>query len=109
MPRVVPYDELFRSDLVVDAVYEGGRSGHTGDDPISKVLKGSRNQGGFRAAGAGEDKKFVVLYTTGEDKDWPDTLDLNNGQFVYFGDNKTPGHELHDTRPGKNRILRRLF
>ena len=61
-------------------------------------MPGSGNQGAFRAAGNGEDKKFVVLYTSGEDPDWPDHLDLNTGQFVYFGDNKTPGHELHDTR-----------
>jgi hypothetical protein len=30
-------------------------------------------------------------------------------QFVYFGDNKTPGHELHDTQRGGNKILRRNF
>jgi hypothetical protein len=109
MMRVVAHDQIPQSALVVDAVYEGGRAGHTGDDPISKLLKGAGNQGGFRAAGTGQDKKFVVLYTSGEDKDWPDTLDLNTGQFVYFGDNKTPGHELHDTGPGGNKILRRTF
>ncbi|MDC2993041.1 restriction endonuclease [bacterium] len=109
MVRVVSHEDVQNADLVIDAVYEGGAAGHSGDDPISKLLKGSGNQGGFRAAGRGEDKKFVVLYTTGEDKDWPDRLDLNTGQFVYYGDNKTPGHELHDTRPGGNRILRRVF
>src|ERR1700675_269488 len=109
MIRVVTHDLIPTSDLVVDAVYEGGQARHTGDDPISKLLKGGGNQGGFRAAGTGQDKKFVVLYTSGEDKDWPDTLDLNTGQFVYFGDNKTPGHELHDTGPGGNKILRRAF
>lgn len=68
-----------------------------------------RQYGGFRVSGKGPDKKLVVLYTSGEDKDWPDTLDLSTGQFVYFGDNKTPGHELHDTKPGGNNILRRVF
>ena len=42
-------------------------------------------------------------------QDWPDILDLNTRQFIYYGDNKTPGHELHDTGPGGNRILRRVF
>jgi hypothetical protein len=78
-------------------------------EPLSKLLRGSGNLGGFRAAGRGDDKKFVVLYSSGEDTDWPDTLDLNTGQFVYYGDNKTPGHELHDTEPGGNRILRHVF
>jgi len=50
-----------------------------------------------------------VLYTSGQDKDWPDLLDHSTGQFVYYGDNKTPGHELHDTRRSGNRILRRVF
>jgi hypothetical protein len=109
LARFVLHKELPKADFIIDAVYEGGAAGHSGDDPISKLLKGSGNQGGFRAAGRGEDKKFVVLYTSGEDKDWPDRLDLNTGQFVYYGDNKTPGHELHDTGPGGNRILKRVF
>ena len=60
-------------------------------------MPGSGNQGGFRAAGTGDDKKFVVLYTSGEGRDWPDHLDLNTGQFAYFGDNKTPGVEDDDS------------
>ncbi|WP_281972380.1 restriction endonuclease [Ruegeria faecimaris] len=109
MTKIVPFSQLGTTDLVVDAVYEGGNSGTAADDPISKLLPGSGNQGGFRAAGRGEQKKFVVLYTSGEDKDWPDHLNLSTGQFVYHGDNKTPGHELHDTRRGGNRILRSAF
>jgi Restriction endonuclease AspBHI N-terminal/Restriction endonuclease len=109
MVRVIAFEELSKADLVIDAVYEGGSAGHAGDDPINKVLPGVGNQGGFRDAGRGDDKKFVVLYTSGEDSDWPDDLDLNTGQFVYYGDNKTPGHELHDTGRGGNRLLRRVF
>jgi hypothetical protein len=107
--RIISYNDLSTADLLVDAIYEGGASGNTGDDPISRLLPGSGNQGGFRASGRGEKKNFVVLYTSGEDKDWPDRIDLNTGQFVYYGDNKTPGHELHDTRRGGNEILRLCF
>jgi AspBHI-like restriction endonuclease/restriction endonuclease len=106
--RIIPHNLLSSSDLIIDAVYEGGGNGNAADDPISKVLTGAGNQGGFRAAGRGPDKKFVVLYTSGEDSDWPDTLDLSTGQFIYFGDNKKPGHELHQTRGG-NQILRSAF
>ena len=70
---------------------------------------GCGNLGGFRAAGRGEIKKFVVLYTSGEDKDWPDTLDLNTGRFTYYGDNKKPGHELHDTPKKGNLLLMNVF
>lgn len=107
MTRIISHQDLSTSDLIVDAIYEGGL-GLPGE-PLSKVMPGVGNLGGFRAAGKGPDKKFVVLYTSGEDKDWPDTLDLNTGQFVYYGDNKSPGHELHDTQPGGNAILRRVF
>jgi hypothetical protein len=107
--RIIPNQLLSSSDLIIDAVYEGGASGNAADDPISKVLQGVGNQGGFRAAGRGDDRTLVVLYTSGADQDWPDTLDLNTGQFAYFGDNKKPGHELHDTQRGGNKILRRTF
>ena len=109
MVKVIPFSSLSNSGLMVDAVYEGEAGGHISGEALSKVLPGVGNLGGFRASGRGEDKNFIVLYTTGEDKDWPDQLDLNTGQFVYYGDNKKPGHELHDTGPGGNRILRRVF
>jgi hypothetical protein len=109
MVRVIAYKDLLKADLIVDAVYEGEAGSHLSGEPMSELLPGIGNLGGFRAAGRGEDKKLVVLYTSGEDKDWPDQLDLNTGQFVYYGDNKTPGHELHDTGPGGNRILRHAF
>jgi hypothetical protein len=106
MNQIVPYENAGLADLIIDAVYEGEPGGSLAGEPLSRLLSGIGNMGGFRAAGRGDDKKYVVLYTSGEDKDWPDHLDLSTGQFIYFGDNKTPGHELHDTAPGGNRILR---
>ena len=32
------------------------------------------NRGSFRMNGRGDDKRYAVLFTTGEDKDWPDQL-----------------------------------
>jgi hypothetical protein len=107
--RIVQFQDLNRSELIVDAVYESSADGQLFGEPISKLLPGSGNMGGFRVSGRGARKNWVVLFTTGEDRDWPDTLDLNTGKFVYFGDNKTPGHELHDTRAGGNKVLRHAF
>lgn len=107
--NIIPHEQIGKADLIVDAIYEGGTSSSVVADALSKLLPGVGNQGGFRASGRGEDKRFAVLYTSGEDKDWPDTIDANTGKFTYFGDNKTPGHELHDTRRGGNRLLRRVF
>lgn len=108
MTKIIPFDALATADLVVDAVYQSRADGQIAGEPISKLLPGSGNMGGFRVTGRGEQKSWVVLFTTGEDKDWPDTLDLSTGKFVYFGDNKTPGHELHETRGG-NKVLRYSF
>lgn len=109
MTRVIPFSEASTADLIVDAIYESGSHGQLSGEPISKLLPGSGNMGGFRVSGRGERKNWVVLFSTGEDRDWPDTLDLNTGKFVYYGDNKTPGHELHDTRAGGNKVLRHAF
>lgn len=107
--RVISFGDLASADLVVDAIYESSADGQLSGEPISKLLPGSGNMGGFRVSGRGNTKNWVVLFTTGEDRDWPDSLDLNTGKLVYFGDNKTPGHELHDTLGGGNRVLRNAF
>jgi Restriction endonuclease AspBHI N-terminal/Restriction endonuclease len=105
MSQVIEFESLGTADLIVDAIYEG--TSQLASDPISRLLPGCGNMGGFRLAGKGQDKQFVALFTTGQEKDWPDSIDLNTGQFTYYGDNRTPGHELHKT-PG-NRVLRRVF
>ena len=107
--HIVPFKELADADLVVEAIYEGGKGQHIQNDPISKLIPGVKNNGGFRSAGKGKDKKFVVLYTSGEDKNWPDWFDANTGQFVYYGDNKKPGREIHGSGLVGNHILRRVF
>ena len=109
MVSIVAHEHLPSSELLIDLVCEGSVGGQLSGEALSRLLPGVGNLGGFRAAGRGADKRLVVLYTSGEDPDWPDHLDLNTGQFVYYGDNKTPGHELHDTAPGGNLILRRVF
>lgn len=104
------FDELSDADLVVDQYYYGGRARNSSDDPIAKLLPVG-NQGGFRHNGAlrtGQ-VRLVVLFSTGRDTDWPDLLDQRNGIFTYYGDNKKPGHDLHDTRRGGNILLRDTF
>jgi len=104
--REVPFGELASSDLIVDATYKGGTSGTFADDPLSKIM-GCGNQGGFRIVGNLKRPKLAVLYSSLNDPDWPDALDYQTGLFVYYGDNKSPGHELHDT-PRKGNLLLKL-
>ncbi|GGP40834.1 restriction endonuclease [Streptomyces variabilis] len=105
------FEHLGDADLVIDAVYAGGTFGHSGDDPISKLVPGTGNQGGFRYAGspAQGTVRLAVLYTSGAAVDWPDHLDAETGTFTYYGDNRTPGRGLHETPRKGNVLLRDAF
>lgn len=107
MAKIIPFSGLPASDLFVDAVYEGGRAGNTSDDPISKLMR-TGNQGGFRKVGTNT-TRYVVLYSSLEDRDWPDSLDIATGLFTYYGDNKEPGRQLHESSRGGNSLLQRVF
>lgn len=107
---VIKFKDLQTSDLIVDALYEGGKSGNASDEVLSKVLS-VQNQSGFRFLGNAVgrfDIKYCVLYTTFTDQDWPDTIDYESGKVVYFGDNKKPG-KLHETPKKGNVVLREIF
>ena len=86
-PSIVPFHELKDSPLGVDTTYQGGSKGHAGDDPISKLLKVGIS-GGFRISGTSDLPRFIVLYTSLEHRDWPDSLDLATGTLTYYGDKR---------------------
>jgi Restriction endonuclease AspBHI N-terminal/Restriction endonuclease len=107
--KVVSASELTTTDLIVDALYQGGRSGNAGDDPFPRLL-GMSNQGGFRYRGDLRTKLEMLLLTSSlADPDWPDSLDRESGVFTYFGDNKEPGRGLHETGRRGNELLRQVF
>lgn len=106
---IVPFSKVASADLIIDATYEGGQRGNSGDDPLSKLL-GCGNQGGFRSVGSSRGGyALVVLFSTGDEPDWPDQLFPETGTFTYFGDNRRPGSELHRTKLGGNALLRTVF
>jgi hypothetical protein len=106
---IFSFDELSTSDLYVDALYQGGRFGNAADDPLPKLLRVD-SQGGFRYRGKVSGKlHMLVLISSLADPDWPDSLDRETGVFTYYGDNKKPGRELHDTGRDGNLILQKIF
>ncbi|GAB2507447.1 restriction endonuclease [Lysobacter humi (ex Lee et al. 2017)] len=107
--KVYEFEELAYSPLVVDAIYRGGRRGNAADDPLGRLLQVS-NSGGFRYRGrVGAKLDLVVLTTTLAEPDWPDSIDRETGIFTYYGDNRKPGRELHDTPRKGNQLLRDVF
>ena len=110
MTHNIPFENLSESDLVVDAIYEGGSQGHMGAEPIHKILPGISNQSGFRVRKLKNGSRaLVVLFSSLDDDDWPDSIDTTLGILTYFGDNKKPGKALHDTSKGGNKLLSEYF
>jgi hypothetical protein len=97
MSNVFEFDSLPTSHLIIDAMYQGGSKGHTGDDPLSRLIPGAGNLGGFRSVGSWDAPRLVVLYSSMANSDWPDGIDVYTGVFTYFGDNRQPGVALHDS------------
>src|SRR6476659_9739993 len=79
MAQVFSFSLLATADLVIDAVYEGGTKGNTGDDPLGKLIPGAGNQGGFRAVGSWDAPRLVILYSSMDDPDWPEFIDVYTG------------------------------
>jgi hypothetical protein len=106
----VLFGALPEADLRVGSIYRSGDAGNVSDDPIAKLVGGG-NSGGIRYEGSINPfaVNFIVLYTTLSDHDWPDYIDDTTGRVTYFGDNKTPWRDLHDTPRRGNQLLREVF
>jgi hypothetical protein len=109
MAKVFSFSALATADLVIDAIYEGGTKGNVADDPLGKLIPGAGNQGGFRQVGGRGTPQMGLLYSSMDDPEWPDFIDVATGVFTYFGDNKRPGFALHDTPRGGNKLLYTCF
>lgn len=89
--------------LIIDCVYEHGKPWSLSNDALSKLMK-VKNVGGFRTKSG---LKYVVLYSTNSDIYWRDELDTEQGLYIYYGDNKKPGVDIH--APYGNRVLKDIF
>lgn len=107
--NVFSNDALGTVDLLVDAVYKGYKTEKGGiADPLVKLVGVSR-QGGFRYRGTRSRPSLLVLTSNLAETEWPDELEPTLGRFVYWGDNRRPGHQLHDTPRFGNLLLQGLF
>ncbi len=108
----VAFENLKNADLIVDAIYEGGKVSGKASEVLSKLLPGCSNSGGFRKVmrkdGSGL-PAYVVLYTSMAELEWPDYLDEETGIFRYYGDNRNPGRSLLDTPRKGNQLLEFVY
>jgi hypothetical protein len=92
----------------VDRVYRGGPQPNWAADPLGRLLPVGL-QGGIRISGGQQVPRLVALATSGVNPDWPDAIDIVTGSVTYYGDNRQPGSDLHDTPKGGNIVLRNTF
>lgn len=108
----VQFNDLEKSDLLIDCIYKGGSAPNISAEPFHKLIPGCENSGGFRKKlredGSGK-YAYIVLYTSMEELEWPDYLEEETGIFRYYGDNREPGKELTDTKKKGNKILEMVF
>ncbi len=109
---IIPFDQLSKSDLYIDAIYEGGPSPNLGAEVLSKLFPGCGNAGGFRKVMRKDNSElpaYVILYTSMSELEWPDYLDAETGVFRYYGDNRTPGKDILNTPKKGNVLLEKVF
>lgn len=108
-----------KSELVIDELLRNHSNPTHPDAEFQRfftIKKGINNAAGFRVVAreklakksgrkSAADLAFVVLVTTFGENEWPDALDLETGQLVYYGDNRHPGKETNKTSLGGNALL----
>lgn len=105
----ISYNNIDTSNLVIDCLYEDSREPGSpiNGQPLLRLFPGIGNMKGIRVIGNTPLWKLYVLTSTEIESDWPDSLDEATGLLTYWGDNRTPGKEIHD-QPG-NRFFREIF
>lgn len=107
----IPFEKLSGADLIVDAIYQSNRNTEPGalsGEPLNKLMHVG-NLGGFRTRKGSKGILLAVLTSTGAEAEWPNSLDTYTGVYTYFGDNRSPGQEMHQTKQRGNRLLQEAF
>lgn len=109
MTKSVSYYEIEFNKLIIDCNYEDSREAGSplAGQPLLKIFPGIGNMKGIRVVGRKPDWKLYVLTSTEREPDWPDVLDEATGVLTYWGDNRTPGRELHHAHG--NFMFREIF
>ena len=106
----IDINELEFEDLIIDKIYRSNGNSNASGDVLCKLMSVG-SMGGFRKRKKINSSQlaYIVLESTQKQIDWIDEVNIETGNVVYFGDNRTPGHDLHDTSNQGNKILRDAF
>ncbi|ACD23559.1 DUF3883 domain-containing protein [Clostridium botulinum] len=107
---IIKFEDLQDANLIVNGIYKSGNKGNYSDEALSKLMR-CENSCGFRKKGSlkNPNLQYVVLYSTGKQKDWKNILNVDTSEFIYYGDQNKVNKEIHDTPKKGNEVLRRTF
>lgn len=111
------------TELVVDGIMKNNNNPSHADAEFQRfftIAKGINNAAGFRVVArknpnsrgprkSAVDLAFIVLVTNFGEREWPDSIDLETGLLVYYGDNRKPGRATNSTSANGNRYLEEIF
>ena len=111
----ISFDEFDNTDmtsaeLIIDEEYLSNGAPNSSGDVLSVLMKVG-TLGGFRSRKTKDNSRYayIVMESRGNSIDWIDVVDRENGTVMYYGDNRKPGKQLHDTPNNGNAILREVF
>lgn len=110
--RLVEFENLTTSDLHVNCIYKGGSAPNISAEPFHLLIPNCENSGGFRKKKRNDKSgkyAYIVLYTSMEEKEWPDDYDTETSIFKYYGDNRKPNNDITNTKKKGNKILKEAF
>lgn len=105
---VIEFNNLSKSNLIVNEIYKGGIQPGKGSEVLSKLIPGISNSGGFRIKNNGHSDLLGILYADNKHPEWVNIFDSETGGFVYYGDNKEPGVSVKDSNKRGMKFLNRV-
>lgn len=110
MPAVFSFEECVNAPLLVDAIYQSGPATNQSADPMRLILPKCSTSGGIRKINRQDGSKlpaYVVLFTTLQELEWPDYLDVETGILRYYGDNREAGAAINEKNG--NKLFEQVF
>lgn len=114
---IFSYNDLQSADLISGATYESGGGGFA-KEPLHELFKinnfrGVGTQSGIRRSKVEvkgiDDEAYIVLVNTHSVVEWKNSYDVKTKILTYYGDNKTPGNDILNTKQRGNITFKKVF
>lgn len=111
------FEDLEFADFISGSVYES-RGGGFANEPLHQLFKlegykAVGTQSGIRRSKVEvkgiDTEAYIVIVNTHEVEEWKNEYNQMTRILKYYGDNRTPGKEIHDTKQKGNLTFKKVF